>query len=104
MTPFVLRCSSDELYAYLKRCRPDLCILEGGGEDEGELDDDEFVLIEDKEGEEKDEEELFQRHCSSGDDWEVSGFILVKTDVVDCLACTVLEIAMISSSDGADGR
>ncbi|XP_028250616.1 nuclear receptor coactivator 7 [Parambassis ranga] len=65
--------SSDELYAYLKHCRPDLCILEGGGggEDEGELEDDEFVLIEDKEGEEKDEDELFQRHCSSGDDWEM---------------------------------
>ncbi|KAM6912244.1 oxidation resistance protein 1 [Xenentodon cancila] len=64
--------SSDELRAYLKHCRPDLCILEG--EEEGEADHDEegFVLIEDKEEEEEnDEEEMFQRHRSSGDDWEL---------------------------------
>nr|XP_019940534.1 PREDICTED: nuclear receptor coactivator 7-like isoform X1 [Paralichthys olivaceus]XP_019940535.1 PREDICTED: nuclear receptor coactivator 7-like isoform X1 [Paralichthys olivaceus] len=62
--------SSDELYAYLTRCRPDLCVLEGEGvEEEGEADRDEeeFVLIEDKE----EEEEVFQRHHGSGDDWEM---------------------------------
>lgn len=66
-------CSSDELHAYLKHCRPDLCILEGG-EEEGEVDRDEeeFVLIEDKEEEEEDGE-VCHRHRSSGDDWEVSG-------------------------------
>uniref|UniRef100_UPI0037E7DEA4 oxidation resistance protein 1 isoform X2 n=1 Tax=Semicossyphus pulcher TaxID=241346 RepID=UPI0037E7DEA4 len=72
--------SSDELYAYLTHCRPDLCILEGG-EDAGEADRDEegFVLVEDKEGkveeeeeeEEEEEGEVFQRHRSSGDDWEM---------------------------------
>lgn len=66
-------CSSDELYAYLKHCRPDLCMLEGGKEDgEGDRDDEEFVLIEDEE--EEDEDKLLQRH--SGDDWEVSGLLL----------------------------
>ncbi|XP_062253017.1 nuclear receptor coactivator 7 isoform X2 [Platichthys flesus] len=71
--------SSDELYAYLTNCRPDLCVLEGEGvEEEGEADRDEeeFVLIEDKgeEDEEEDkeeEEEVFQRHRGSGDDWEM---------------------------------
>ncbi|XP_038585946.1 nuclear receptor coactivator 7-like isoform X2 [Micropterus salmoides] len=64
--------SSDELYAYLTHCRPDLCILEGG-EEEGEADHDEeeFVLIEDKEEEEEEDEEVLQRHRSSGDDWEM---------------------------------
>uniref|UniRef100_A0A3Q3JFY0 TLDc domain-containing protein n=1 Tax=Monopterus albus TaxID=43700 RepID=A0A3Q3JFY0_MONAL len=33
---------------------------------------------EDEEEDEGDEEEVFQRHRSSGDDWEVSGFILCK--------------------------
>ncbi|XP_030574571.1 nuclear receptor coactivator 7 isoform X2 [Archocentrus centrarchus] len=63
--------SSDELYAYLKDCRPDLCILEGVKEDgEADHDEEEFVLIEDKEEEEdEDEDELLQRH--SGDDWEM---------------------------------
>ncbi|XP_018519061.1 oxidation resistance protein 1 isoform X1 [Lates calcarifer] len=68
--------SSDELYAYLTHCRPDLCILEGGEEEGGEADRDEeeFVLIEDKEEEEEEdeeEEEVFQRHRSTGDDWEM---------------------------------
>ncbi|XP_034431860.1 nuclear receptor coactivator 7 isoform X2 [Hippoglossus hippoglossus] len=68
--------SSDELYAYLTHCRPDLCVLEGEGvEEEGEADRDEeeFVLIEDKgeEEEDKEEEEVFQRHRGSGDDWEM---------------------------------
>ncbi|XP_047466888.1 nuclear receptor coactivator 7 isoform X2 [Mugil cephalus] len=67
--------SADELYAYLKHCRPDLCILEEGV-DEGEADgeEEEFVLIEDKgeeEEEEEDEEEVYQRLHSSGDDWEM---------------------------------
>ncbi|XP_070699127.1 oxidation resistance protein 1 isoform X2 [Pempheris klunzingeri] len=66
--------SSDELFAYLTHCRPDLCILEGGEEEgEGGRDEEEFVLIEDKEEEEEDKEEegVFQRHRSSGDDWEM---------------------------------
>uniref|UniRef100_A0A1A7WRN9 TLDc domain-containing protein n=2 Tax=Iconisemion striatum TaxID=60296 RepID=A0A1A7WRN9_9TELE len=52
--------SSDELRSYLTRLRPDLCILEG--EEEG--DEEEFVLIEDK-------EEEMQMHRGSGDDWEM---------------------------------
>lgn len=77
--------SSDELYAYLTHCRPDLCILEGGEEEGGEADRDEeeFVLIEDKEEEEEEdeeEEEVFQRHRSTGDDWEVSGLVSVSGD------------------------
>ncbi|KAM3594861.1 uncharacterized protein V6R79_015135 [Siganus canaliculatus] len=72
--------SSDELYAYLAHCRPDLCILEGGDEKgEADRDEEEFVLIEDKdeeedddeEEEEEDEEEVLQRHRGSGDDWEM---------------------------------
>ncbi|XP_056282508.1 oxidation resistance protein 1 isoform X3 [Pseudoliparis swirei] len=62
--------SSDELYAYLTHCRPDLCIFEGGEEErEADRDEEEFVLIEDKEEE---DEQVFQRHRSSGgDDWEM---------------------------------
>ncbi|XP_026153676.1 nuclear receptor coactivator 7 isoform X2 [Mastacembelus armatus] len=62
--------SSDKLYAYLTQCRPDLCVVEEG-EEEGETDRDEeeFVLIEGEE--EGDEEEVFQRHHGSGDDWEM---------------------------------
>lgn len=66
--------SSDELYAYLTHCRPDLCILEGGEEEGGaDRDEEEFVLIEDKEDEDENEEdeEVFQRHQGSGDDWEM---------------------------------
>lgn len=77
----ILPCrSSDELYAYLTHCRPDLCLLEGGEEEGGaDREEEEFVVIEDKEEEEEDEEEeeVFQRHQSSGDDWEVSGFMSV---------------------------
>lgn len=69
---FCSRCSSDELRTYLKRLRPDLRILEG--EEAGDHDEEGFVLIEDK-GE---EEEMFQAQFSSGDDWEVSGFILLS--------------------------
>ncbi|XP_072313271.1 oxidation resistance protein 1 isoform X2 [Eucyclogobius newberryi] len=54
--------SSDELYAYLTQSRPDLCLLEGAQED----DEDEFVLIEDKEQESEEEGEHFQR-----EDWEM---------------------------------
>ncbi|XP_034418471.1 nuclear receptor coactivator 7 isoform X2 [Cyclopterus lumpus] len=62
--------SSDELYAYLTHCRPDLCIIEGGEEErEADRDEEEFVLIEDKEEE---DEQVLQRHRSSrGDDWEM---------------------------------
>ncbi|XP_034715130.1 nuclear receptor coactivator 7 isoform X2 [Etheostoma cragini] len=80
--------SSDELYAYLSHSRPDLCMLDGG-EEEGEADhhEEEFVLISDKEEEEEEEhEEVFQRHRSTGDDWEMvlmeeSG--LKPTQVID---------------------
>ncbi|RVE57296.1 hypothetical protein OJAV_G00214950 [Oryzias javanicus] len=61
--------SSDELHAYLKRCRPDLCIIDGEEEGEADYDEEGFVLIE---GREEDEEEaMFQRRCSSADDWEM---------------------------------
>ncbi|CAK6956886.1 nuclear receptor coactivator 7 [Scomber scombrus] len=65
--------SSDELFAYLTHCRPDLCILEGREEEgEADRDEEEFVLIEDnEEEEEEEEEELLERHRSSGDDWEM---------------------------------
>ncbi|XP_035813870.2 oxidation resistance protein 1 isoform X2 [Amphiprion ocellaris] len=66
--------SADELCAYLKHCRPDLCILEGREEEdrEADRDEEEFVLIEDREEEEEeDEEEMSQKHRSSGDDWEM---------------------------------
>lgn len=87
-------CSSDELYAYLTHCRPDLCILEGG-EEEGEVDRDEeeFVLIEDKEeveGEEEEgeeDEEVFQRHRSSGDDWEVSSLSFDANNGINRCVC-----------------
>ncbi|KAJ0063107.1 hypothetical protein NL108_012579, partial [Boleophthalmus pectinirostris] len=63
--------SSDELYAYLTQCCPDLCLLEGAQEE----DEDEFVLIEDKEQvseeEEEEKEGNFQRHRCSGEDWEM---------------------------------
>ncbi|KAJ3613549.1 hypothetical protein NHX12_019796 [Muraenolepis orangiensis] len=57
---------SDELYAYLSRWRPEICVLEGGAEDrEGEADDEEFVLIED------DKEDPTGNHRVSGEDWEM---------------------------------
>ncbi|KAM9355710.1 nuclear receptor coactivator 7 isoform 2-T2 [Pholidichthys leucotaenia] len=59
--------SSDELHGYLKRCRPDLCILEGD-EEGGDREEEEFVLVD---GGEEGDEELFERHQSSGDDWEM---------------------------------
>ncbi|KAM9777572.1 uncharacterized protein ACB057_017154 [Neosynchiropus ocellatus] len=62
--------SSDELYAYLTHCRPDLCVIEGG-EEEGEGDEEEFVLIEDQDEAEGHVEEMLQKRCSSGDDWEM---------------------------------
>lgn len=58
--------SSDELYAYLTHCRPDLALLEG--DQEGE---DEFVLIEDEEGESEEEDDFLLRQRSSGEDWEM---------------------------------
>lgn len=64
-------CSANELRAYLKRLRPDLCVLEG----EGDHDEEGFVLIEDQ-GEEEEEEEMLSTQLSS--DWEVSGFSLVS--------------------------
>lgn len=69
-------CSADELRAYLKRLRPDLCVLEG--EEEGDHDEEGFVVIEDQGEEEEEEEEMLSTQLSSGDDWEVSGFSLVS--------------------------
>ncbi|XP_077414971.1 oxidation resistance protein 1 isoform X2 [Vanacampus margaritifer] len=69
--------SSDELHAFLKHRRPDLCLLKGtaGGEEDGEADhnEEEFVLVEDKDDEddEEEEEEVLQKQHSSGDDWEM---------------------------------
>lgn len=79
---FFSPCSSDELFAYLTHCRPDLCILEGKEEEgEADRDEEEFVLIEDNEEEEDaEEDEGLLRHRSSGDDWEVSGFIHVLVE------------------------
>ncbi|MBN3301931.1 OXR1 protein, partial [Amia calva] len=53
--------SSDELYAYLSQQRPDLCLLEGG-EDEDE--DEEFVLVDEK-------EEVSPSESRTGEDWEM---------------------------------
>lgn len=75
-------CSSDRLYAYLTQCRPDLCIIEGG-EEEGEVDEEEYVLIDGERDE--DDDEVFQKHRSSGDDWEVSVFL--KYDIMHLDVC-----------------
>ncbi|XP_061700425.1 oxidation resistance protein 1 isoform X2 [Syngnathoides biaculeatus] len=63
--------SSNELHAFLKERRPDLCLLKGGGVQDGEADNDEeeFVLVEDDDDEE--EGEALQKQYSSGDDWEM---------------------------------
>ncbi|XP_048047050.1 nuclear receptor coactivator 7 isoform X2 [Megalobrama amblycephala] len=60
--------SSDELYAYLSQHRPDLCILEGGEEDEAERDEEDFVLLDE---EEQEEEEGSPREGQAGEDWEM---------------------------------
>ncbi|XP_056120317.1 nuclear receptor coactivator 7 isoform X1 [Rhinichthys klamathensis goyatoka] len=57
--------SSDELYAYMSQHRPDLCILEGGEEDEAEHDEEDFVLLDDE------EEEGSPREGQAGEDWEM---------------------------------
>ncbi|XP_060789333.1 oxidation resistance protein 1 isoform X2 [Neoarius graeffei] len=66
---FILqRESSDELYAYLTQHWPDLCILEGGGEEEeAERDEDDFVIL--SEGEDEGEES--NRDGRTGDEWEM---------------------------------
>lgn len=77
-------CSADELYAYLTHSRPDLCILEGG-EEEGEADheEEEFVLIKEKDEveqeEEVEEEEVCHRLRNPGEDWEVSWALFSHT-------------------------
>uniref|UniRef100_A0A671MMU1 Uncharacterized protein n=1 Tax=Sinocyclocheilus anshuiensis TaxID=1608454 RepID=A0A671MMU1_9TELE len=58
---------SDELYAYLSQHRQDLCILEGGEEDEAECDEEDFVLLDE---EEQEEEEGSPREGQAGEDWE----------------------------------
>ncbi|XP_054651486.1 oxidation resistance protein 1 isoform X2 [Dunckerocampus dactyliophorus] len=63
--------SSDELYAFLTHRRPDLCLLKGG-EVEGDRQEEEFVLVEDKDEEvEEEEEEVSEKQHSSGEDWEM---------------------------------
>lgn len=65
--------SSDELYAYLSQCRPDLCLLEGG-EDEEERDEEDFVLVDDREpqsDEEGEEDEGSHADGPTGEDWEM---------------------------------
>ncbi|XP_060734957.1 oxidation resistance protein 1 isoform X2 [Tachysurus vachellii] len=60
--------SSDELYAFLSQHWPDLCILEGGGEEEAaERDEDDFVIL--SEGEEEAEEA--GRDGRPGEEWEM---------------------------------
>ncbi|XP_016297687.1 oxidation resistance protein 1-like [Sinocyclocheilus anshuiensis] len=59
---------SDELYAYLSQHRQDLCILEGGEEDEAECDEEDFVLLDE---EEQEEEEGSPREGQAGEDWEM---------------------------------
>uniref|UniRef100_A0A671QSC4 Oxidation resistance protein 1-like n=1 Tax=Sinocyclocheilus anshuiensis TaxID=1608454 RepID=A0A671QSC4_9TELE len=63
---------SDELYAYLSQHRPDLCILEGGEEDQA--DEEDFVLLDE---EEQEEEEGSPREGQAGEDWEVSNLLNV---------------------------
>ncbi|XP_052386056.1 oxidation resistance protein 1 isoform X2 [Carassius gibelio] len=58
---------SDELYAYLSQHRQDLCILEGGEEDEAERDEEDFVLLDE---EEQEEEEGSPHEGQAGEDWE----------------------------------
>ncbi|XP_061824276.2 oxidation resistance protein 1 isoform X1 [Nerophis lumbriciformis] len=60
--------SSDELYAFLTHRRPDLCVLKGG-EVEGDRNEEEFVLVRDKD--EEGEEGVLQKQHNSGDDWEM---------------------------------
>ncbi|XP_059376287.1 nuclear receptor coactivator 7 isoform X1 [Carassius carassius] len=57
---------SDELHTYLSQHRPDLCILEGGEEDEANEED--FVLLDE---EEQEEEEGSPREGQAGEEWEM---------------------------------
>ncbi|XP_047677918.1 nuclear receptor coactivator 7 isoform X2 [Tachysurus fulvidraco] len=60
--------SSDELYAFLSQHWPDLCILEGGVEEEAaERDEDDFVILSDGEEEAEDE----GRDGRTGEEWEM---------------------------------
>ncbi|XP_077586642.1 uncharacterized protein LOC144205920 [Stigmatopora nigra] len=62
--------SSDELHAFLEHRRPDLCLCTGGEEDwEADYNEEEFVLVEDKD--EKEQVDLLQKQRGSGDDWEM---------------------------------
>ncbi|XP_062863938.1 oxidation resistance protein 1 [Trichomycterus rosablanca] len=58
--------SSDELYAYLSQHRPDLCIVEGG-EDEDVWDEDDFVILDDRE----EGEEASPGYERTRDEWEM---------------------------------
>ncbi|XP_076850710.1 LOW QUALITY PROTEIN: nuclear receptor coactivator 7 [Brachyhypopomus gauderio] len=61
---------SDELYAYLSQHRPDLCILEGAEEEEVERDEDDFVLLDNREDGEQ-EVVGSQRDGHAGEEWEM---------------------------------
>lgn len=73
----ILCCRSDELYAYLSQHRQDLCILEGGEEDEAERGEEDFVLLDE---EEQEEEEGSPHEGQAGEDWEVSHLLNVRIE------------------------
>ncbi|XP_012711229.2 nuclear receptor coactivator 7 isoform X2 [Fundulus heteroclitus] len=72
--------SADELRAYLRLRRPDLCLLDGEAEAEADHDEEEFVLIEDKD---EADEEMFQSLLAAGDDWEMVLMEQNKDKVID---------------------
>ncbi|XP_057715486.1 oxidation resistance protein 1 isoform X1 [Corythoichthys intestinalis] len=61
--------SSDELHAFLEHRRPDLRLHTGEEDGEADYNEEEFVLVEDKD--EKELEDMLQKQQSSGDDWEM---------------------------------
>lgn len=61
--------------------RPDLCILEGGEEDQAECDEEDFVLLDEEEQEE--EEKGSPREGQAGEDWEVSYLLNVWIIQID---------------------
>ncbi|KAM4540705.1 oxidation resistance protein 1 isoform 3-T3 [Fundulus diaphanus] len=72
--------SADELRAYLRLRRPDLCLLDGEAEGEADHDEEEFVLIEDKD---EADEEMFRSLLAGGDDWEMVLMEQNKDKVID---------------------
>lgn len=61
--------------------RPDLCILEGGEEDQAECEEEDFVLLDEEEQEE--EEKGSPREGQAGEDWEVSYLLNVWIIQID---------------------